>query len=316
MNTTSATQPPASRRRRRFVREAPDPFQLTQRDIALVRLVAEHRFLQSTHLSDLCQAPHKKVCDRLTSLFHASYLDRPRAQFEAFRNGGGSAAMVYALASRGARLLIEHGDDAADVDWTRKNDLAGRQFIQHTLAISDVRVALQRAIRERPGCQILEPSELLATAPQDTRRRKQPWMMRAKVYSNGSVYDLGVAPDYVFAVGTSDRRFRTFLVECDRGTMPVDRGTLMQTSIKRKFLTYTAAKRHGEHTRQYGWKAFRVLVITSNRQRADHILATIRACVPEHDRALFLVADRLALAGTDIFSHAWRDARGRTHALI
>jgi hypothetical protein len=98
--------------------------------------------------------------------------------------------------------------------------------------------------------------------------------------------------------------------------MPVDRGNLTQTSLKRKFLTYTAAKQHGEHARRYGWKAFRVLVITSNRQRADNILATIRACVHEHDRALFLVADRVELAGADIFSHPWRDARGQTHSLI
>ncbi len=241
--TIDLANPPAMpRRKRRFVREAPDPFQLTERDMTLIRLVAQHRFLRSTHLSDLCQAPHKKVCNRLTSLFHAGYLDRPRAQFEAFRDGGGSAAIVYALASRGARLLTEHGLDAAEVDWTRKNDLAGRQFIQHTLAISDVRVSLQRAIGERPGFQILEPSQLLAMAPKDTRRRKQPWMMRAKVHCNDGVYDLGVAPDYVFAVATPDRRFRTFLVECDRGTMPVERGNLIQTSLKRKFLTYASAK--------------------------------------------------------------------------
>lgn len=104
-----------SRRKRRFVRETPDPFQLTERDIAFVRLVAEHRFLRSTHLSDLCQAPHKKVCHRLTSLFHAGYLDRPRAQFEPFREGGGSAAMVYGLGNRGARLLIECGRDVGEV---------------------------------------------------------------------------------------------------------------------------------------------------------------------------------------------------------
>ena len=102
-------------------------------------------------------------------------------------------------------------------------------------------------------------------------------MMRAKVHCNDGVYDLGVTPDYVFAVGTPDRKFRAFLVECDRGTMLVDRGTLMQTSLKRKFLTYAAAKQHGVHTRQYGWKASRVLIITSNRQRADHTLAAIRA---------------------------------------
>ena len=141
-------------------------------------------------------------------------------------------------------------------------------------------------------------------------------MMRPQVHYNDTVHNLGVDPDYVFAIGYPDRRFRAFLVECDRGTMPVDRANLMQTSLKRKFLTYAAAKRALLHERQFGWKAFRVLIVTTNAQRVDNILATIRECVPEHDRALFLVADRVSLAGADIFSHPWRDARGQTLSLI
>jgi hypothetical protein len=310
--------PPTSipRRKRRFVRETPDAFQVTERDITLVGLVAQHRFLRSTHLSELCQAPHKKVCDRLTALFHAGYLDRPRAQFDHYREGGGSSPIVYALANRGAQLLIERdGVEAADVDWTRKNDLAGRQFIQHTLAIADVRVALQRAIRERPGFQLLEPKQLLETAAAETQRRERPWTLRSKVHYNDTTIELGVAPDYPFAILYPDGRFRAFLVECDRGTMPVDRANLMQTSLKRKFLAYTAAKRADLHQRQFGWKAFRVLVITTNSQRADNILASIRECVHEHGRGLFLVADRRSLAAADIISYPWRDARNQTHAL-
>jgi hypothetical protein len=170
------------RRKRRFVRETPDPFQLTDRDIALVRLVAQHRFLRSTHLSHLSQAPHKKVCHRLTCLFHAGYLDRPRAQFDHYREGGGSSPIVYALGNRGAQLLIQNdGPEVAEVDWARKNDLAGRQFIQHTLAIADVWVALQRAIRERPGYQLLEPKQLLETAPAETQRRDRPALFGSHV---------------------------------------------------------------------------------------------------------------------------------------
>ena len=47
------------RRKRRFVREAHEPFHLTERDVELVRLVAELRFLRLTHLSGLVDAPHK-----------------------------------------------------------------------------------------------------------------------------------------------------------------------------------------------------------------------------------------------------------------
>jgi hypothetical protein len=316
MPTAHSFPPLLVPRRKRFVRETPVPFKLTDRDIELVRRVADHRFLRSTHLSELLQAPHKKICERLGYLFHASYLDRPRAQFEAYRLGGGSAAMVYALADHGARLLIDQGSDAADVDWARKNNLASRRFIEHTLAIADVRVALQRAIRLRPGYEILEPEFLLQRTPEVTQRRDRPWLLRASVSYNGARQELGVEPDYVFGIGTPERRFRGFLLECDRGTMPVDRGDLKQTSLKRKFLAYAAAKTSRLHEQQFRWSAFRVLVVTTNVQRADNTLKVIRDCVPEHDRGLFLVADRQSLSTGDIISYPWRDARGQTHGLF
>lgn len=315
-----STLPPtltSPHRKRRFVRETPEPFQLTERDIALVRLVAAHRFLRSTHLSELIEAPHKKVCDRLTSLFHAGILDRPRNQLEHYREGGGSSALVYALANRGAQLLIERdGLESADIDWARKNDAARRTFIMHTLAIADVRVALKRAVRFRPGFQILEPEQLLEMAPEVTRRRERPWTWHTKLHHNDATIELGVTPDYAFGIQYPDGRFRAFLVECDRGTMPVDRANLLQTSLKRKFLAYSAAKRAGLHERYFGWKAFRVLVITSSELRADNSLKSIRENVPETGRGLFLLADRESLAAADILTYPWRDARGQTLSLI
>jgi hypothetical protein len=46
------------------------------------------------------------------------------------------------------------------------------------------------------------------------------------------------------------------------------------------------------------------------------VLETIRECVHEHVRGLFLIADRQALATADIISYPWRDARGHTLALV
>lgn len=304
------------RRKRRFVRETPPAFQLTRRDIAIVRLVAEHRFLKSTQISELVEAPHKKICDRLTALFHAGHLDRPRAQFDHYREGGGSAPMVYALSNAGARLLIEHGIDAADVDWARKNDLAGRQFILHTLSIAEVRVALRRALRNRPEFKLLEPSELLALAPAETQRRERPWCWRTTVRYNDASIELGVAPDYAFAIEFPDGRFRAFLVECDRGTMPIDRANLQQTSLKRKALAYTATKRSGLLDQLFGWKAFRTLVITTNAQRVENVLTSIRDTVHGPGQELFLLADRESIESSDFLTYPWRDALGRTHALI
>ena len=315
--TTIALSPLTNPRRKRFVREAADALQLTARDIELVRFVAEHRFLRSTHLSELCEAPHKKVRERLTSLFHAGYLDRPRAQFDHYREGGGSAPIVYALANRGAQLLAKHkGADGEHLDWGRKNDLAGRQFILHTLAIADLHVALQRAIRTRAGFQLLEPDDLLRMAPAETQRRHRPWTWHTKVRHNDRTIDLGITPDYAFAIQYPDGRFRAFLVECDRGTMPIDRADLLQTSLKRKFLTYAAMKRADLQQLHLGWKTFRVLFVTNNSERATNMLTKIGQCVPEHMRNLFLVADRASLSLFDFIAYPWRDARGQTYSLV
>jgi len=304
------------RRRRRFVRETPPSFQVTPRDIALIGLVAQHRFLNSTQLSELVQAPHKKVCDRLALLFHAGYLDRPRAQFEAFREGGGSASMAYALTAGGRRLLLEHGAELPDVDWTRKNQLAGRQYIAHTLAIADMHVALTRSARQHPELRLLPASQLLKMAPPESARRRQPWSLAGDVRTEAGLQSMSVVPDYVFGIGYPDRRFRAYLVECDRGTMPVDRGDLRQTSLKRKLLTYAAARRQGEHDRRFGWKAFRVLIITSSRQRAENTLACIDDSLDPLDRSLFLVTDHAVLEQSDVLLAGWYGHRRLQHALI
>ena len=96
--------------------------------------------------------------DRLHRLFHAGYIDRPRAQLDFYPVG--SAPMVYALADRGARLLVERdGIEFANVEWSRKNRKAGRPFIEHQLEIVDFFVRLQCAARARADVQLIHPAE-------------------------------------------------------------------------------------------------------------------------------------------------------------
>ena len=72
--------------------------------------------------------------------------------------------MVYALADRGARLLIERdGIEFANVEWSRKNREAGRPFIEHQLEIMDFYVTLQCAARGRGDVRLIHPDELVAS---------------------------------------------------------------------------------------------------------------------------------------------------------
>src|ERR1700716_1988892 len=92
-------------RRPRFRRAAePPPFRLTEDDVEIVRIVARHRMIRSTHIAALVGRSLDRTNDRLMRLFHAGYIDRPRAQLDRFPTSC-TAPMVYALADRGARLL-------------------------------------------------------------------------------------------------------------------------------------------------------------------------------------------------------------------
>jgi hypothetical protein len=108
-------------------------------DVEIVRQLARHRFLPSTHIAALVVRLLDRTKDRLLRLFmRATSTDR---QFDFYPVG--SAHMVYALADRGARLLIERDGIAfANVEWSRKNRKAGRPFIEHQLDIVDFFVRL------------------------------------------------------------------------------------------------------------------------------------------------------------------------------
>src|SRR6266852_863450 len=140
----------ASTRRPR-VRRASEPpaFRLTDDDVVIVRLIARYRFLRSTHIAALVGRSPDRTNDRLSRLFHAGYIDRPRAQLDYYPTAG-SAPMVYALADLGAHLLLQRDrTQLANVEWSRKNCEAGRPFIEHQLEVVDFYVALQLAVRDR-----------------------------------------------------------------------------------------------------------------------------------------------------------------------
>lgn len=279
------------------MRATPPPFQLTERDVAILREVARHRLLRSTHVSLLLDAPHKKVSDRLTRLFHAGYLERPRAQLAYHVAGGGSSPMIYGLSPRGARLLAEHGDAtpthvvAADCD---------RLFCLHTLAVSDFRVALRVVLRGRPDVRLIDDEAL--PAPPATP-------LRVDVAGAAAV---AIVPDYVFSLQRANGARRNYCVEMDRGTMPVARASLAQTSVIRKVVAYAAAREQRLFERQYGWRNFRVLIATATAERADHIRAAIAASTTAPP--LFLVGAQEVVTADPLVG--WGDVQGKPQALF
>jgi Replication-relaxation len=306
-------------RRPRFRRASEPPaFRLTDDDVVIIRQLARHRFLRSTHIAVLVGRSLDRTNDRLKCLFHAGYIDRPRAQLDYYPTSG-SAPIAYALADAGARLLMQRdGVVFANVEWSRKNREAGRPFIEHQLEGIDFLVAMQLATRDRTDIHFSSPAETIAAFPEHTRAAPNPLRMPVKLSHKGAMHEIGLVPDLVFGLRFSDGSRRCFMVEIDRGTMPIVRTDFLQTSFERKMRVYLAAYAAKQHERHFGWKAFRVLTVTTDQHRMQSMMNALHQLRSAHSpgATLFFFADRQELSATNPLDHSWQDGNGRPVRLI
>jgi len=304
----------------RFRRASEPPvFRLTDDDVEIVRQVARHRLIRSTHIAALVGRSLDRTNDRLHLLFHAGYVDRPRAQLDYYPTAG-SAPMIYALADRGARLLRERdGIHVPNVEWSRKNREAGRPFIEHQIEIVNFEVALQRAVAQRSDVRLISAEDMNSAASRrPMQASRAPFALRAKLAHRGAVREVSVVPDIVFGLQLPDGSRRNFMVEIDRGTMPITRSRFDQTSFEKKMRAYLAAHAAKQHERQFGWRNFRVLTVTTDQERTQSMKEALRKealrglHLPHSVGAsLFLFSTFDDLRGGDALSHTWTDGIGR-----
>lgn len=227
--------------------------------------------------------------------------------------------MVYALADRGARLLIARdGVDFANVEWSRNNRRAGRPFVDHQLEIVDFYVALQCAMRDRNDARLVHPDELVAAFPDQSFAAHSPFALRVRVSQKGTQQEVAVIPDLAFGLQYPDGSRRSYMVEIDRGTMPVSRSDFSQTSFERKMRAYLTAHASKQHERQFGWKTFRVLTVTTDCYRAHSMMEALQNLNVPHSpgNSLFFFATRGDLQASDPLTYGWQDGAGRNVSLI
>ncbi len=297
----------------------PPPLQLTERDLDILRAVYRYRFLNSDHIKRLIPGSAKNIANRLKALFEHAYLDRPECQYDFYRPGGGSSLAVYALADKGAKLLA--GRDVLsfgpNVSWAQKNRAAGRPFLEHTLGIADFAVALTIDVAARNDVDMLDGDALLARLPEATRNETKPFRFSVPVTFRSQKLTIGIEPDYAVSLGFPTlRRRANFLVEIDRATMPIERSDLKQSSMLRKFLAYGAFRRQKLHTKVFAWTNFRVLVVTSNEDRAQNMRDCLKRIGGSKGSPLFWITDRDALYERNSLEHLWIDGSDMERKLI
>jgi hypothetical protein len=297
---------------KRFQRaDTPPSFAFTERDLRLLAHVARHRFLSSAHLCALDGGSPQNVLRCLRALYDHGYLDRPAAL--ATVPISGPRPFVYALGRKGAQALRESGHLIdARVDWTEKNKRAGAVFIEHTLAVADFMTGMELACRTRGDAVLMREEDVLALAPEETRAAREPLRWSMDTITKGKRQTLSVVPDGLFGLTFPDDTAAYFLLEVDRGTIPISRrrGSAWRKSIAYKLATYWHGWRAGHHEKQFGVKQVRVAMVTSSRERVTHMLEVVREITGGKGTGFFVFIDGETLEASDPLSVEWVNGRG------
>jgi hypothetical protein len=276
------------------------PIKLTQRDQKIIQLIHRHRFLRSHQIIALIGGSAQNLSRRLQWLFHHGYLERPRAQLQYYERSG-SQTIAYGLGNKSGSLL-----QLNPASWGEKNRAIGRMYLAHALLVSDVMVSIELACRQY-GIRLLHEDELNLSV-------EAPLHWRVKIRDGTK---LGVIPDRVFALEYSDQHGSTqrvyYFLEADRGTMPVVREKLAQSSFYRKLLAYEATWTSKIHQRHLGIPRFRVLTVTTGAARVKSLLDSCSRLQRGH--GLFLFADESVLQ-RDLLSAVWRCGKASEFASL
>ncbi len=302
------------RERRRFFErpEEPRPLRITNRDIELLRNIGRLRLASASQLAALDGGSAQNVSRALLALFENGYVERPVAQVASRLLYEGSRPTIYGLTRKGAALLRKHGEEVRRrlLDGIDKERGAGWRFIEHTVSIAEFWVGLELAARNRDDLRVMERSEILEDAPKSKRDRQV--RLEASVRIGGVLKKNAVVPDALFGLRFNDETESYFMLEVDRGEMPIERYKHTQlTYFAKKMLTYYEANRQKRHVYDLGIENFRVLTVTTDRRRIEKMLAALDTMTNGRGTNIFLFADQASLAASNPLEVTWASGRNK-----
>jgi hypothetical protein len=228
----------------------PPPIRLTERDMKLIQAVYEYRVLTTQQLKTLFFPSLHRAYARLEALYHHGFLER---QFLGVYADKMNTPILYLLDRRGAELL--QAELGLEVTWSRESKQVTSQFLEHTIAINSVRVAVAKACEQQTGFKLLTWK-----GENDLKADYDYVSIRT---TGGRVKSVSVIPDSYFVLETP-RGQAHFFLELDRGTMTTQR-------FKTKVLAYQAYYQGGGYQRRYSARSLRILTVTTSYARAMNL---------------------------------------------
>lgn len=276
-----------------FTRNPQGGLILQERDLRLLALVHEHRFIDTYMLSRLLghQGSARALQSRLQRLFHHSYLDRPPRQL-VLRLTGEVHYLVYALGRKGAQLMAESlGEPLESLRWTQKNQEVGDLHLQHTLGIARFRTCLRLAIPDETNQD---------GTPECSTLYRLPWKQGEALHAavklpgkSGRADSWTLTPDGFFGLQKPKARPNRshFFVEYQRSTPHPDRFVRAKGQA---YLAYWMARLPEVHL---GIKSVRVLLIVQTERKMQTLRHYLRSWLSNEkvqpwDLWLFTAEDR------------------------
>lgn len=240
--------------RSRYVRDkaSPSEIALKQRDHAIIQLVYNHRFLTLELLWHLLQPGNRSrsiryavrtdgkqrpkrygfgqqaLSKRLRQLFHAGYLERHYPTDQPMGRGHGAPRAIYGLGLKSVAVLEERvGVPAYEIRRIVERNRVTSPFLRHAIEVARFRVTLELACQRSA-----DEVRLLFW--------EQGQQLHDNVYANDANGDnvrLPIFPDAMFALEVVGMRRACFMLEVDRGTMPI-RARSGRSDIVKKLIAY------------------------------------------------------------------------------
>jgi hypothetical protein len=240
---------------------------LDGRDYEIVRLVYEHRFLDTELLLRLLRVAvpetaareigrdgkhrparygfgQKALYRRLQILFHGRVLNRYYLSDEPVGRGYGGPRAIYGLGPRSAAVLAEtHGVDPRNVSAIIESNKVKSPFLRHSLLTARFRVMLEL------GCALSNGNVKLLFWSQGQHLRD--------FVSGDDEHGVGqrftVYPDALFALEIPGRKRANYVLEIDRGTEPLV-AVGNRSDIRKKLLGYWHYRRSRRFVAHYRYE--------------------------------------------------------------
>jgi hypothetical protein len=202
-----------------------------------------------------------------------------------------------------------------NTDWTEKNKRAGAIFIEHTLEVADFMTGLELACRGRSDVELMREHEVLGLAPEETKTAREPLRWSVDKVMMGRKETFSVVPDGLFGLLFPDDTAGYFVLEVDRGTIPLLRTDVPGTpawrkSIAYKLLTYWEGWKAQQHVTQFGVKQVRVAMVTNSAERVKNMVSVVDKLTEGRGTNFFLFVDIDTLKASDPLSVEWTTGKG------